>query len=305
MAKIVKERQPELTRAELEIMQVIWDKERVLVHDILSEMTEPKPAYNTVSTVVRILEKKGYVGHKAYGKTHEYYPLVEREEYHGDGFLLGKLRQLEGGEFTDFLVYSDNSESASAGASIKHEINGEEVLLRDYEAALAQYVDTLTMHLGRKYTMGDDALNYAIRRAESWGGVLGSKRKAVCRKKLLEIADEMGADNRDASFELCDLNGDDTPEIVVSSGSAMDCVCTIYYFNGDEIEQLDGEYGRYGRLLFDIGSLVFYCESETGMTYWSLADSNFSADNYKNSDSIMEVGRRFALTTTGIEASLV
>ena len=59
MAKIVKERQPELTRAELEIMQVIWDKERVLVHDILSEMTEPKPAYNTVSTVVRILEKKG------------------------------------------------------------------------------------------------------------------------------------------------------------------------------------------------------------------------------------------------------
>lgn len=78
--KTVKKTQ-ELTRAELEVMQIMWQKGRALVHDILDEMPEPKPAYNTVSTIVRILEKKGVVDHKAYGKTHEYFPLVSREEY--------------------------------------------------------------------------------------------------------------------------------------------------------------------------------------------------------------------------------
>ena len=56
----------ELTKAELEIMQVIWQKGNVLVHDILAELPEPKPAYNTVSTIVHILENKGFVSHKAY-----------------------------------------------------------------------------------------------------------------------------------------------------------------------------------------------------------------------------------------------
>ena len=112
MAKIVKDRQPELTRAELEIMQVIWDKEKVLVHDILSEMTEPKPAYNTVSTVVRILEKKGYVGHTAYGKTHEYYPLIEREEY-TNGYMNGVLNNFFGGSVSRMISFFTRNEKIS------------------------------------------------------------------------------------------------------------------------------------------------------------------------------------------------
>ena len=81
MVEIVKKRPQELTRAELEIMQVLWAKGATVVHGILDEMPEPRPAYNTVSTIVRILEKKGFVGHKAYGKTYEYYPLVSKEAY--------------------------------------------------------------------------------------------------------------------------------------------------------------------------------------------------------------------------------
>ncbi|WP_295911150.1 BlaI/MecI/CopY family transcriptional regulator [uncultured Alistipes sp.] len=81
MAETAKSRPQELTRAELEIMQVLWAKGAVVVHDILDEMDEPKPAYNTVSTIVRILEKKGFVSHKAYGKTHEYYPLISKDDY--------------------------------------------------------------------------------------------------------------------------------------------------------------------------------------------------------------------------------
>lgn len=81
MAETAKNRPQELTRAELEIMQVLWAKGAVVVHDILDEMDEPKPAYNTVSTIVRILEKKGFVSHKAYGKTHEYFPLISKDDY--------------------------------------------------------------------------------------------------------------------------------------------------------------------------------------------------------------------------------
>ena len=71
----------ELTRAEDQVMQLLWQLEKAFVKDIIEHMPAPKPAYNTVSTIVRILETKGFVGHKAYGKTHEYFPLVSRERY--------------------------------------------------------------------------------------------------------------------------------------------------------------------------------------------------------------------------------
>lgn len=71
----------ELTKAEEQVMQHLWELKRAFVKDILAAMPEPKPAYNTVSTVVRILEDKGFVAHTAYGKTHEYYPLITKAEY--------------------------------------------------------------------------------------------------------------------------------------------------------------------------------------------------------------------------------
>ena len=71
----------ELTRAEEQIMQILWKIEKGFVKDILDHFDDPKPAYNTVSTIVRILQDKGFVTHKAYGRTHEYYPAVSKEEY--------------------------------------------------------------------------------------------------------------------------------------------------------------------------------------------------------------------------------
>ena len=70
-----------LTKAEEEVMHILWDLDRALVRDILGRLPDPKPAYNTVSTVVRVLEKKGFVGHKAYGTTYEYFPLITKKEY--------------------------------------------------------------------------------------------------------------------------------------------------------------------------------------------------------------------------------
>lgn len=71
----------ELTKAEDQLMQVLWQLEKAFVKDIIDQLPKPKPAYNTVSTIIRILETKGFVGHKAYGKTHEYHPLITKEKY--------------------------------------------------------------------------------------------------------------------------------------------------------------------------------------------------------------------------------
>jgi BlaI family transcriptional regulator, penicillinase repressor len=79
----------ELTRAEEEIMQVLWDLEKAFVKDVIEQLPEPKPAYNTVSTIIRILETKGFIEHNAYGKTHEYFPSVSKEDYRK--FITGKL----------------------------------------------------------------------------------------------------------------------------------------------------------------------------------------------------------------------
>jgi BlaI family penicillinase repressor len=71
----------ELTRAEEQLMQVLWQLEKAYVKDIIEQLPEPKPAYNTVSTIIRILETKGFVNHKAYGKSHEYFPVISKEQY--------------------------------------------------------------------------------------------------------------------------------------------------------------------------------------------------------------------------------
>lgn len=71
----------ELTKAEEQVMQYLWKLEKGFLKDIAEQFSEPRPAYTTVSTVIRVLVRKGFIGYNAYGKAHEYYPLVGREEY--------------------------------------------------------------------------------------------------------------------------------------------------------------------------------------------------------------------------------
>ncbi|ARS36122.1 BlaI/MecI/CopY family transcriptional regulator [Pontibacter actiniarum] len=94
----------ELTKAEEEIMQVLWKLKQAFVRDILEELPEPKPAYNTVSTIVRILENKGFVGHEAFGKSHQYYPLVAQDKYKSF-FLKSFMRGYFGGSFERLVSF--------------------------------------------------------------------------------------------------------------------------------------------------------------------------------------------------------
>lgn len=100
----MKTKAQELTRAELEIMQILWKIERGFVNNILEAMPEPKPAYNTVSTIVRILEKKGFVAHNSFGKSHEYYPVVDRQSY-TRGFMSNVLENFFGGSIGNMVSF--------------------------------------------------------------------------------------------------------------------------------------------------------------------------------------------------------
>ena len=70
-----------LTNKEEEIMHILWRLEKAFVKEILAAFTEEQPHYNTLSTIVRNLEEKGYVAHNAFGNTHQYYPIIKKEDY--------------------------------------------------------------------------------------------------------------------------------------------------------------------------------------------------------------------------------
>ncbi|SHJ88711.1 BlaI/MecI/CopY family transcriptional regulator [Pseudozobellia thermophila] len=91
----------QLTKAEEEVMQILWKLEKCNVAAIIEELPEPKPAYNTVSTIVRILENKGFVDHEKAGKGHLYFPLVKKSDYSNqsinklvDGYFQGSFKSM-------------------------------------------------------------------------------------------------------------------------------------------------------------------------------------------------------------------
>jgi predicted transcriptional regulator len=102
----------ELTKGEEQVMQLLWKLEKAFVKDLIDEMPEPKPAYNTVSTIVRILEKKGFVGHNAYGKTHEYFPLVARKDY-TRSFMKNFMRNYFRGSFKEMVSFFAKEDNMS------------------------------------------------------------------------------------------------------------------------------------------------------------------------------------------------
>ena len=104
----------ELTRAEDEIMQILWKIDQGFVKEIIEEIPEPKPAYNTVSTIVRILVKKGFVKFKAHGKTHEYRPAIPKEEY--SQFYLNKfVGKYFSGSFENLVSFFAKENNLSIG----------------------------------------------------------------------------------------------------------------------------------------------------------------------------------------------
>ncbi len=94
-------------------MQILWKLEKAFVKDIRDRFPSPKPAYNTISTIVRILEKKGFVNYTAYGKSHQYYPMVSMDQYkkHISKSLLSKYYE---GSLSKLVSFFAKQEKLSA-----------------------------------------------------------------------------------------------------------------------------------------------------------------------------------------------
>ena len=113
---------PELTRAEEQVMQVLWRRGPSFVKEVLAELPAPALAYNTVSTIVRILETKGFVDHEAFGRTHRYFVLVAQDDYRRFS-----LRKLLGGHFgnsfgrlVSFFAKEENLDAAQLDELLRH-----------------------------------------------------------------------------------------------------------------------------------------------------------------------------------------
>lgn len=100
----------ELTKAEEQIMQYLWKLEKAYLKDIVDGFPEPKPAYTTISTVIRVLVKKGFIEFNTYGKIHEYFPKVTKNEYFKSHFT-SMVKNFFNGSMTNFASHFTNGKN--------------------------------------------------------------------------------------------------------------------------------------------------------------------------------------------------
>jgi len=103
-----------LAKREEQIMQVLWDLEKAFVKEIVAALPDPKPHQNSVATMVRILQDKGFVSHNAFGRTHQFYPIISKEEYQEKAVedVLGKYFS---GSYSKMVTYFAEKENISKG----------------------------------------------------------------------------------------------------------------------------------------------------------------------------------------------
>ncbi|WP_075590408.1 BlaI/MecI/CopY family transcriptional regulator [Labilibacter marinus] len=111
----------QLTKAEEEIMQILWDKDEAIIKDVVAAFKEKKPAYNTVATVLKVLKTKGFVDNKAVGNTYVYFPIVSKE-YYSSHQVKHLLHNYFGGSFArlaTFFAKDNNMDIADLEAMLK------------------------------------------------------------------------------------------------------------------------------------------------------------------------------------------
>ena len=102
-----------LTNKEEEVMHILWKLEKAFVKEVLAEITEDQPHYNTLSTIIRNLEEKGYVSHNAFGNTHQYFPIVTKEDYR-KGFMNTAIENYFNNSYKSMVSFFAKEEKTSA-----------------------------------------------------------------------------------------------------------------------------------------------------------------------------------------------
>ena len=226
-------------------------------------------------------------------------------EYDGDGFVIGEYFTITEDQLESAVKFYNNSASAASGAAISYEINGESVALPDYDKALADYKNAQSLTVGRKYSFSPESLSYAVHSSESWGAVLSDKQKELFRTKISELA----ADYSDTAFyspafEICDLNGDDSPELVFSSGTDIDNSCRIFTLADDKLIEVLSGFGSAGEVNYDISQkVVFFTNADGELSFDCIGDS--APESFTPSENLITFGRKYIADDDGITAALL
>ncbi|OSY87485.1 CopY family transcriptional repressor [Tenacibaculum holothuriorum] len=114
----------QLTKAEEQIMQVLWRLNKASVKEVIEKLPVPKPAYNTVSTIIRILETKEFVGHEPKGRGYVYYPLIAKEDYSNQS-IHKLMNGYFGGSFKSMVSFfmKENKMDITELESVLKEVN--------------------------------------------------------------------------------------------------------------------------------------------------------------------------------------
>ena len=102
----------DLTKSEEKIMQIFWKLKKAFVKEVIEQLPPPKPPYNTISSIVRILEKKGFLGYKAYGRTYEYFPIISKFAYRKSVFS-NVMKNYFDGSYENVVSYMVEDEEMS------------------------------------------------------------------------------------------------------------------------------------------------------------------------------------------------
>lgn len=223
-------------------------------------------------------------------------------EYIGDGFVTGEYLAKEDGRYQTAVLFYNNEGMAMSGARISYEINGEDMPLSEYEAALAPYSNVFSVEIGRKYSFGEGAVDYALHCSESWGAVLSSRQKELYQGKLNEML--AASSDEDAAFEIVDLDGNDIPELVISHGTDDGSDCSIYYLQEEGLMKFDATCGSGGNLTYDLENRIFYTAGQKSVLQsWTMTGAELSG--FKPSGSIMLCGRKYLLSSDNINAAFL
>lgn len=219
-------------------------------------------------------------------------------QYEAESFTVGEYQIFKDGTFNTVAEFFNNVGSASSGGVIRYELNGNNVTLRDYETAIEPYRDSPSIKAGRKFTFGDESINYAIHYSESWNSVMTGAQKNEFKTSLLAVLDNML--NPGYAFELVDLDVNGLPEVVVSTGELNDSPTRVFYLDSEGIKDLEISSDPEGGIHFDIKNKIFYAADPDGqIQYWSLTGSDISS--FEPSESTMSCGRKYELTQENIE----
>ena len=213
------------------------------------------------------------------------------KKYIGKTFEITEFLAIEENSLVSKKKFYNNSSAASTGARLTYEVDNETVNVAEYEKQLGEFIDTGLIGLGRKYSLTDQGVKYALHYSESWGAVLTETQKELFTNVLKERMN--GADST-AAFEICDLNGDDVPELIFSEGSYPGAFCHIYKLNENLTEEIASPVDSMnGNMFFDVEKKVFFGSESGGAGPMSL-DSG-AVSGYTRSDNVMECGRKYLL----------